>query len=131
MWWRSPLQWTATTNGGYYGKYVRSAYVVRSGDGSKTATWKVPVPRPGHYELYYWTFHEEVNQHRGHANGEYHFKVQYNGEEEDAYLNLQRANKEWERLGVYYLDTDTLKVVLTNECKLRTVVADAVRLVKR
>jgi hypothetical protein len=40
-WWRPPLQWTATTNDRYYGKYIRSAFVIKSGDGSQTATWKV------------------------------------------------------------------------------------------
>lgn len=30
--WRPPLQWTATTNANYYGKYIRSAYVIKSGN---------------------------------------------------------------------------------------------------
>lgn len=129
--WRAPLQWTATTNSGYYGKYVRSAYVIRSGDGGQTATWKIPVPSPGYYELYYWAFSNEVKNNRRHSQGEYHFRINYGTEEEDAYLNLRDVGEEWERLGVYYLDTDTMSVALSNNCKLRTVTADAVRLVKR
>ena len=58
-WWRAPLQWTATTNAKYYGKYIRSAYVIKSGDGSQTATWKIPVPEAGQYELYYHVFKDD------------------------------------------------------------------------
>ena len=50
-WWRPPSQWTATTNDRYYGKYICSAFVIKSGDGSQTATWKVPVPEVGQYDL--------------------------------------------------------------------------------
>ena len=63
--------------------------------------------------------------------GEYHFKVKYGSEVEDAYVNLRKANEGWEQLGSYYFDSDTVRVVLTDECKLRSVTADAVKIVKR
>ncbi|MDH6314039.1 ABC-type transport system involved in multi-copper enzyme maturation permease subunit [Parabacteroides sp. PFB2-10] len=130
-WWRPPYQWTPTTNAGYYGKYIRSAYIIKSGNGNQTATWKVPVPSEGHYELYYYVYRDEdIRRGRG-GDGEYHFKIDYDGELEDAYLNLRRANDGWEQLGVYYIASDTLKVTLTNESRLRNVSADAVKIVKR
>ena len=52
-------------------------------------------------------------------------------ESEDAYINLRKANEGWEQLGVYYFVADTAYITLTNECKLRSVTADAVKLVKR
>jgi len=52
--WRPPLQWTLTTNDRYYGTSIRSAYVIKSGSGAQTATWKVPVPERGEYELYFY-----------------------------------------------------------------------------
>ncbi|NDV64518.1 xanthan lyase [Bacteroides sp. 224] len=128
--WRPPLQWTPTTNGGYYGEYIRSAYVIKSGDGTQTATWKAPLNGAGYYEIYYWAYDSE-SWNRRHDGKEYHFKVAYNGEEEDAYLNMRNPNGEWEQLGVYYFDTDTVKVTLTNESKIRSVTADAVKIVKR
>ncbi|MDL2322405.1 xanthan lyase [Bacteroidales bacterium OttesenSCG-928-A17] len=140
--WRPPLFWTATTNAGYYGSYIRSAYVVKSGDGSQKATWKVPVPSPGHYEVYYWIYNEGGRGGRGgrggggrdsrQQNGEYHFKVKYDEEEpEDAYLNMRRTENGWNQLGVYYLGADTISVTLSNNSKLNTVTADAVKIVKR
>lgn len=130
-WWRPAYQWTATTNAGYYGKYIRSAYVIKNGNGSQTATWKVPVPSEGHYELYYYVYrNEDIRRGRG-GDGEYHFKIDYDGEMEDAYLNLRRANDGWEQIGTYYIASDTLRVTLTNESRLRSVAADAVKIVKR
>ncbi|MDL2255305.1 xanthan lyase [Parabacteroides sp. OttesenSCG-928-G06] len=130
-WWRPPYRWTPTTNTGYYGKYIRSAYIIKSGNGSQTATWKVPVPAEGHYELYYYVYRsDEVRRGRG-GEAEYRFKVDYSGETEDAFLDLRRANDGWEQLGVYYVSSDTLTVTLSNECRLRSVAADAVKIVKR
>ena len=130
-WWRPPLQWTATTNDRYYGKYIRSAFVIKSGDGSQTATWKVPVPEVGQYDLYYHVFKDDELRWNNNLQGEYHFKVKYGSEVEDAYVNLRKANEGWEQLGSYYFDSDTIRVVLTDECKLRSVTADAVKIVKR
>lgn len=130
-WWRTPLQWTATTNAGYYGRYIRSAYIIRGGDGSQTATWKVPLASPGHYEVYYWGFSKEFNDNRRHINGEYHFKIHHNEEVEEVDVNVKRISNEWEQLGVFYLDTDTVKIVLSNNSGTRSVTADAVKLVRR
>lgn len=130
-WWRPPLQWTATTNAKYYGKYIRSAYVIKSGDGSQTATWKVPVPESGQYDLFYHVYKDEEFRWNNHLQGEYHFKVKYNDETEDAYINMRRAKEGWEQVGTYFFDADTIQVVLTDECKLRSITADAVKIVKR
>lgn len=130
-WWRPPLQWTATTNEGYYGKYIRSAYVIKSGNGGQTATWKVPVPESGQYDLYYHVLKDNELRWNDRARGEYHFKVMYDNGVEDAYIDLRKANDGWEQVGTYFINSDTIRVVLTDECKLRTVTADAVKIVKR
>ena len=129
--WRAPLQWTATTNAAYYGRYIRSAYVIKSGNGSQTATWKVPVPSAGQYDVYYYVSKDNELKYNKQAGGEYHFKVEYDEENEDAYIDLRKANEGWEPIGTYYFSSDTVRVVLTNECKLRSVTADAVKIVKR
>lgn len=135
--WRPPLQWTLTTNDKYYGTHVRSAYVIKSGSGSQTATWKIPVPVKGQYDLYYSVYKPDDvrrgGRNRGGGSGdtEYHFKVRYDDEEEEAYVDLRRSDEGWNLLGTYYFNEDTVKVILTNDCKLRSVTADAVKIVKR
>ncbi len=128
--WKRPIQWTATTNAGYYGKFIRSAYVIKSGNGSQTATWKVPVPDPGRYDAYYYVYKTDEMRNRR-QDAEYHFRVAYDNDTEDAYINLGRANDGWEQLGSYYFGGDTVRITLTNDCKLRLVTADAVKIVRR
>ena len=85
----------------------------------------------GQYDLYYHVFKDDELRWNNNLQGEYHFKVKYGSEVEDAYVNLRKANEGWEQLGSYYFDSDTIRVVLTDECKLRSVTADAVKIVKR
>jgi ABC-type transport system involved in multi-copper enzyme maturation permease subunit len=133
--WMPPLQWTATTNGRFYGKYIRSAYFVRGvKDGDQTATWKIPVPSHGEYELYYHvfkTYDSRDNRRRRDKNLEYHFKVAYGEDVEDAYLDMSKALNGWERVGAYHFASDTVSVTLSNENEARCVIADAVKIVKR
>ena len=141
--WRPPLQWTLTTNDKYFGTHIRSAYVIKSGNGSQTATWKVPVPSRGLYDLYYHVFvpDEVRNQRntRGRGGGgggssamEYHFTVKYDDGEDNAYVNLRRAEEGWNRVGSFYFSDDTVRVVLSNRiANVRMVTADAVKIVKR
>ena len=131
---RPPLQWTLTTNAGYYGTHIRSAYVIKSGSGSQTATWKVPVPSKGLYDLYYYVYKPDELRRNNNSRGslEYRFKVQYDEDEDNAYLNLRRADDGWSRLGTYFFNDDTIKVVLTNDISgVRMVTADAVKIVRR
>lgn len=137
--WRPPLQWTLTTNENYWGKHVRSAYVIKSGTGSQSATWKIPVPEAGRYDLFYYVYKpDELRRGRGRrgrgraaGDAEYHFKIKYDGDEENAYINLQRSEEGWSILGTYFFSEDTVQVVLSNNTTLRAVTADAVKIVKR
>ena len=134
--WQPPLQWTLTTNDKYYGAHIRSAYVIKSGRGNQTATWKIPVEESGQYDLFYWIYKpEELRRRRrgrgGSSDAEYHFKVKYDNHEDNAYIDLQQSDEGWSELGTYFFSKDTVEVVLNNNSKLRSVTADAVKIVKR
>jgi len=49
---RAPRSWKSTTNSSFFGKYIRSAHFIKSGDGSKKAIWKIAIPAGGSYEVY-------------------------------------------------------------------------------
>jgi hypothetical protein len=129
--WRLPFRWTATTHANYYGRYIHSAYVVRNGSGNQTATWKVPVPSPGYYDVYYYMSDVYGQGNNNRRQAEYRFRILYDGETEDTYLNLNTAGDGWASIGAYYFTSDTIRIILTNECEWRRVSADAVRIVKR
>jgi hypothetical protein len=138
--WRPPLQWTLTTNDKYFGTHIRSAYVIKSGNGNQSVTWKVPVPAKGLYDLYYYVYMPEefrrAQNNRGGGgnvgNIEYHFKVKYDGGEDNAYINIRRAGEGWSRVGTYFFSDDTVKVMLSSDvANVRMVTADAVKIVRR
>ena len=73
---------------------------------------------------------------RSSAFGEYRFKVQYSSGadqiyEDKAYIDMRRSEEGWSLLGTYNFQKDTAKVILSNDFEMRTVTADAVKIVRR
>lgn len=132
--WNPPMRWTMTTAGGFYGKSIRSAAIIRAGDGEEYARWKIPVPEPGRYELYYYVCKPgEVYWGGWHNRGRkmYNFIVDTGEHVEEHEVNMRRADNGWTLLGTFDIACDTMNVTLTNKTKLRYISADAVKLVKR
>ncbi len=132
--WRPPFRWTAATDNSYYGLSIRSAYGIRSGDGSQTATWTIPLEQQGKHEIYYYLRKPDElrwNRHGGRREPkEYNFTLSYGGYTEDVTLDLNRSeDNSWVLLGTYNIDSDTLTVTLSNKSQLRMVIADAVKAV--
>lgn len=138
--WRPPLNWTNTTNTGFYGHYVRSAYYIKSGTGDQSATWTIPVTESGHYDVFVYL--TNVGQRRGpmmggprggggqQDPGEYHYFITHDDGETEQTLQLQTAEAGWNSLGSFYLSPGNARIVLTNKSASPVVVADAVKVVK-
>lgn len=134
--WRSPVRWTSTTDQSYYGTSIRSAMVIRSGKGEQYAQWKLPVPTPGRYELYYHVRRpEQLRRERGGGRKKflYHFKVtsDIDGYDDEIEFDVRRSGDGWNLIETYGITGDTLTVRLTDESDLNMIAADAVKLVKR
>lgn len=135
--WRAPARWTATTDQNYYGQSIRSAVVIRSGKGGQFAEWKIPVPTPGKYELYYHVRRpEQIRGHDRRGGGKKYFynfviKSEADDYEEKAELNMRRSGDGWNLIDTYGLTGDTLIVRLTDESELNIIAADAVKLIKK
>ena len=86
--------------------------MIKSGDGSQTATWKIPVPEAGQYELYYHVFKDDELRWNDRLQGEYHFRVAYDSEMEDAYINLRKPMRVGNNSVLTILSADTVRVVL-------------------
>lgn len=137
--WRPPLQWTLTTNSGFYGLYVRSAYYIKSGTGDQTATWHLPVEIPGNYDIY-----THITPQRGRGGpmggggrrgggdekGEYQYFIYHGDGRTEQTLQINTAEAGWNLLGSFYLAPGSAKVVLTNKSAMQVVVADAIKIVK-
>ena len=137
--WRPPLNWTLTTNSGFYGLYVRSAYYIKAGTGDITATWELPVKEAGNYDIYAhissagsrgFQMGRGGRSSSGDEKGEYQYFIYHSDGETEQTLRINTAEAVWNLLGSYYLSTENSRVVLTNKTTLRTVVADAIKIVK-
>ncbi|MEO1259812.1 MAG: hypothetical protein AAFZ15_13550 [Bacteroidota bacterium] len=129
--WRPPLNWTATTDDEFFGEFVRSAFYIKAGDGTKEAKWKIPITEPGRYDVFYHVFKDESFNWWRDQKGSYHFKIPHeNGQDEPTIELSQQTPSGWTSLGDYEFAADTITISLTNETKLRAVFADAVKLVR-
>jgi ABC-type transport system involved in multi-copper enzyme maturation permease subunit len=133
--WRPPTNWTAVTNSDFFGEYVRSAYYIKSGDGSMKARWHVPVSEPGYYDVYYHMykprrFGRGGGGRQNEDRGEYQFLIHSDDGQEEQTLSIENAEEGWNHLGSFYFSPDTALIELTNRSESRIIFADAVRLLK-
>ncbi|MFA7116568.1 MAG: xanthan lyase [Bacteroidales bacterium] len=126
--WGAPIQWLLTTDANFFGKYIRSAYIIHKGNGNSTATWTIPLKGKGRYDLYYYLYKPQWSY--SSRKGEYKFDIIYDGECEEAYLN-NRNDSGWNLVGSYYFEGDTMQIRLSNKSTIYKIVADAVKLVKK
>lgn len=129
--WRPPLNWTATTDDHFFGEFVRSAYYIKSGDGSKAASWKIPVAEPGRYEVFYHVYKDPSFRWDRDQRGSYRFDIPHESGAEQVTIELKGDTPGgWTSLGDYEFAADTITISLSNETNLRAVFADAVKLVR-
>ena len=129
--WRAPLNWTATTNDEFFGEFIRSAFYIKSGDGTKEVNWKVPIDEPGRYEVYYHVYKDDSFRWNKNQKGSYQFTIKHqNGTDRPTIELSNNSQVGWVALGDYSFPADTATISLSNETKLRAIFADAIKLVK-
>ena len=135
-WWRPPTRWESTIFADFYGKFIRSAYFTRSGNGDRKAIWKAPIERSGYYDLYYY-FNNNVNmpfkriRRKNQEKGTYQFFVHHDEGVEEILFDPDNSEPGWNFLGSFYLSPDTAVVELTNKSEKRIIFADAIKWIKR
>jgi RHS repeat-associated protein len=93
-----------------------------AGSGANSATWALPVPAAGDYEVYArWTAHSNRA-----SNAKY--TVQHAGGADTVTVSQQVDGGQWNLLGTYAFDSGTAQVALTDAAD-GYVIADAVELV--
>lgn len=129
--WRPPFNWTATTDDRFFGEFVRSALYIKAGDGSKAATWKIPIQEPGRYDVFYHVYKDQSFNWNRNQKGSYQFIIPHQNGTDEPSIELSRETPGgWTSLGDYSFASDTITISLSNESRLRAIFADAVKLVK-
>jgi len=152
---RIPENWKLTTNSFFYGKYVRSAYYVRKGEGDRKARWNIPIQTEGYYNVYFYLDLQLLQQNRmaifarqnrsggqGGADrgeqrgneqkveGQYQFIIHHDGGEETITINLADIEGGWNSLGSFFFNPEKAVIELTNKGEGQMMIADAVKLIK-
>lgn len=126
----APSTWSLVPNADYFGIIEHSAMVVRSGDGSKTASWIKKLPAHGYYDIYvYLSQQRRFGQGRRNSepSGEYVYKVMHDDGNDEILLEVKGFENGWNLLGSFYFSSDSSTVVLSDAGGADRVVADAVK----
>ena len=137
--WRPPARWTLTAKGDYYGKYIRSAYYIKGGEGNHKAIWKADIKKSGYYDVYFFKQAEQNfrfgfgrnNQRISSPKINYKVIVDSDDGEDNIDINISDNNEGWIFLGSYYFSQGEAKVILSNKSEATVIFADAVKWVKK
>jgi ABC-type transport system involved in multi-copper enzyme maturation permease subunit len=156
-WW-TPSHWTPVAHSAYYGEAVRSAMVIRKGDGTNHVSWSTVLPEKGFYDLYVYipvsAMYERPSrreqgggqqggQSQGSGQGrgfgpqfadkgsDYNYTITSSEGSEKVTYELNNPEDGWNRLGSFHFPADSVSIRLTNKTDGRRVIADAVKWVRR
>jgi len=129
--WDSSGRWKATLNYKFYGKYIRSAHFVSTGDGDIKAAWNADIRKSGYYDIYCYVSKIRAPWRRrdrqDHSYGSNHYLIYHDDGTEETGINLDNASEGWNFMGSYYFSAGKARVEITNQGEGRFVIADAVK----
>ena len=143
-----PAFWTQSTNEDFYGEFVRSAYIKKSGKGKDRVVWNVEIKETGDYDIcFYHSISRGMRQGvmarqqtRGadrsggsssQRRGKKFFSVSVRNGTEEVEIDLAETEQGWNLIGSFQLDAGPNKIELTDKNDDGYVMADAVKWVKR
>ncbi len=133
--WRPPVQWRKTTFSNFFGKFIHSAYFTKAGKGERVVSWNARLETSGQYDVY--CYNSQVRfpfGRRGRRRdylGNQDFKIYHDDGVEHVTFDPKKSQEGWTFMGTFYMSAGDAKVELTNNSNGRTVIADAIKWVKR
>lgn len=135
--WRPPEEWQKAIDNKFYGEERLSAVYVRSGHGEQKAIWAVSIDRAGHYEVQVYVSDAGLRHRwRGDDDDEnekktYLYRVFHDDGEEEVEVDVKDYRGDWVTLGEYYFSPDSARVQISNQSNARSVVADAIKFIRK
>ena len=103
--WDPATQWTLLKNASFYGKYIHSAYYIKSGDGKTIVNWQANLPVDGLYDIYAYMFDKQTfwrrrGRDRGNSRSNATFRnfnyiIHHSSGSEQVTLDAQNAADGW------------------------------------
>lgn len=142
-----PAFWTQSTNQDFYGEFVRSAYLKKSGEGKDRVVWNVEIKETGDYDIsFYHSISRRMRQgvrarqqqaadrsggSSSQRRGKKFFSVSVRNGTEEVEIDLSETGQGWNLIGSFQLDAGPNKIELTDKNDDGYVLADAVKWVKK
>ena len=127
-----PRKWKEVIAHSYYGDFLRTAHYIRSGTGEDFVEWNTEIPVSGTYEVLAYTSSPRTWWRRNRKKKAYNYTVYNDDGEDKVSLKInQNMGSKWYSLGEFYFTKGKAKVRLTNKSNTRSVIADAVKWVKK
>ncbi|MEA2105851.1 MAG: hypothetical protein U9P82_03920 [Bacteroidota bacterium] len=128
--WNPPSVWEPILHSDFYGKYVRSGFYTRSGEGKRLVRWNADLPAPGYYDVYCYILKFNVQWGRQKRKPNYHFTIYHDDGMDEIVLQDGELDEGWNYIGTFYISPENAKVELNNQSVGKMVFADAIRWVK-
>jgi hypothetical protein len=131
-----PGRWSPVILLDFYGRVIRSGYMIKVGEGSNRVSWTVDLPESGNYDIYF--YNETKNSGKGGnkegwkkpTQEEKHFIVHHEDGAQEITFDIKESSQGWVLLGTFPLAAGTNKIEQTDKGKGSFLTADAVKWVK-
>jgi hypothetical protein len=131
-----PGRWSPVILQDFYGKVIRSGYMIKVGEGSNKVSWTVNLLESGSYDIYF--YNETMNYEKGGNKGDWqkptqeekHFIVLHEDRTEEIAFDIKESSQGWILLGTFRLAAGTNTIEQTDKGKGTFLTADAVKWVK-
>ncbi len=134
FWWRRPDRWRPVVWNSAFGRYVHSAFVIKSGEGNKKVSWTAGLSESGQYDVYFYVPELRMpwgrRRDRDSMVDELHFTIHHDDGDEEFTLDAENSEG-WTHLGSYYFSSGDARIELSDQSNARLVMADAVKWVKK
>lgn len=129
--WNPPSEWKNVLRSDFFGKYVHSAFVTKSGNGDRSASWKADIKKSGYYDVYCHIEKIKGFGRRSRQTGtDYNFKIHHESGVDEIRKSDSELEKGWNFLGTFFITPETSKVELVNKSEGPFVFADAIKWVE-
>lgn len=128
--WNPPSEWRPVLRSEFYGKYVRSGFYTRTGDGSRIAQWNADLKEGAYYDVYCYIVKINIEWSREKRKPNYNFKIYNDDGVDEVTLADEELDQGWNYIGTFYISPENAKVELTNKSVGKMIYADAIKWVK-
>jgi len=130
--WNPPVRWELAAGSNFYGRYIKSAYFKKHGNGDAGIKWTARIKESGEYDCYAYipNFRMGFRRQRTKTDFKYLFTVHHDDGTEEVSVGMPEGGG-WAFLGDFYFSEGDAVIELSDKTESILVFGDAVKWVKK